>query len=170
VALPAANVLQTGYTVHSDALTQAGVSPAFLAGRDWMDREVPGDAPIGAVLGTMVEPSSTPAAWWDLTFWTKRLDRLYRLPGSAPDAQGFANVATLDQHTGRLSGFDDRDLIMTTGEEKLFGLRGATAVGGRNGFVVWRAPHPYTAAWTLEAQSDIGDINVGHHGTLRVFG
>ena len=136
-----ANVVQTGYTLHRISLTQAGVSPAFLAGRDWLDREVPGDAPIAAVLGTMFEPASTPGAWWDLDFWSKRLDRLYRLPGSAPDAQGFGGTLTLDQRTGRLSGLDDdRDLIVTTGEEKRFSLRGATAVAARNGFVVWQAP------------------------------
>jgi hypothetical protein len=170
VALLAANLVQTAYTLRSTAKTQADVSPAFLAGRDWLDREVPGDAPIAAVLGTMFEPSSTPAAWWDLTFWSKRLDRLYREPGAVRDEQGFAHTLAIDQRTGRLPGLDGRDLIVTTGEEKRFSLRGATAVAQRNGFVVWRAPHPYTAAWTLQAQSDLGDVSVGKRGTLRVFG
>jgi hypothetical protein len=169
-ALLLANVAQTTYTLHRTALTQAGVSPAFLAGRDWLDRAAPGHGPIGAVLGTMFEPASTPAAWWDLDFWSKRLDRLYRLPGSAPDAQGFGTAVSLDERTGRLSGLDDRALLVTTGEEKRFSLRGGRAVGASNGFVLWRAPRPYRAAWSLEAQSDIGDISVGNHGTLRVFG
>jgi hypothetical protein len=168
--LLAANAAQAEYTLRSDALTQAGVSPAFLAGRDWLDRTVPGDAPMAAVLGTMFAPSSTPAVWWDLDFWSKRLDRLYSLPGAAPNGQGFAMPLTLDQRTGRLPELDDRDLIVTTGEEKRFSLRSATAVVRRNGFVVWRAPHPYTAAWTLVAQTDVGDITAGAHGTLRVFG
>jgi hypothetical protein len=169
-ALLLANAVQTGYTLHSVGRTQAGVSPAFLAGRDWLDREVPGDAPIGAVVGTMFEPSSTPPAWWDLNFWSKRLDRLYRLPGAAADAQAFGTVISLDERTGRISGLDERELIVTTGEEKRFRLRGAEAVVAKNGFVVWRAPRPYRAAWSLDAQTDIGDVRVGQQGELRVFG
>lgn len=169
-ALLAANVVQTGYTLNSISVTQAGVSPEFLAARNWLDREAPGDAPIGAVVGTLFEPSTTPAAWWDLNFWSKRLDRLYRLPGAADDAQWFGGAMALDERTGRISGLDERDLIITTEEEKRFRLRGAQAVAGRYGFVVWRAPRPYRAAWSLHAQSDIGDIQVGDHGELRVFG
>ena len=171
VALLFANILQTGYTLHNAGLTQAGVSPEFLAGRDWIDREVPGDAPIGAVLGTAFEPGSTPPSWWDQNFWSKRLDRLYNLPGAPPHGQGFGGLPiALDARTGRLSGLDERDYIVTTGEEKRFRLRGGETVAGRNGFLVWRAPHPYHAMWSLEAQSDIGDIHVGDHGVLRVFG
>jgi hypothetical protein len=169
-ALLLANLVQTGYTLHRIAQTQSGVSPAFLAGRDWLDREAPGTAPIGAVLGTAVEPGITPAMWWDLDFWSKRLDRLYRMPGSPDDGQSFGTPVTVDEHTGRLSGLDDRALILTTAAEKRFRLRGGRPVAARNGFVVWRAPRPYRAAWSLEAQSDIGDIDVGDHGTLHVFG
>jgi hypothetical protein len=166
-----ANVLQTGYTLHNAGLTQAGVSPEFLAGRDWIDRETPGDAPIGAVLGTAFEPGSTPPAWWDQNFWSKRLDRLYNLPGGPFHGQGFGgSPIALDERTGRLTGLDEREFIVTTGEEKRFRLRGGETVAGRNGFLVWRAPRPYHAAWSLEAQSDIGDIHAGEHGVLRVFG
>jgi len=169
-ALLLANTVQTGYTLHSTAVTQAGASPDFIAGRNWLDRAAPGDQPVGAVLGTMIDPATTAAAWWDLDFWNKRIDRLYRLPGAAPDGQAFGSAVSLDPRSGRLSGLDDRALIVTTAQEKRFSLRGAQAVASRNGFVVWRAPRPYQAAWSLEAQNDLGDIGAGSSGTLRVFG
>ncbi|HEX6026018.1 MAG TPA: hypothetical protein VFZ00_28765 [Solirubrobacter sp.] len=169
-ALLFANVVQTGYTLNRTADTQAGASEEFVAGRDWLDKAAPGDAPIGAVLGTMVDPATTPASWWDLVFWNKRLDRLYRMPGAAPDEQAFGSVASIDQRSGRLSGFDERELIVTTAEEKRFRLRGGRVIAERNGFVVWQAPRPYRAVWSLEAENDLGDIGVGNAGTLRVFG
>ncbi len=170
VGLLAVGVAQTGYALDRLGATQAGVSQAFLDVRDWLDREAPGDAPIGLVLGTVFEPAVSPAVWWDVSFWSKRADRVWLLPRGNHHGQNFKREAVIDPLTGAIPALDERELLVLSVEERRFELRGQTTVGGRNGVVVVRAPRHYHAAWTLEATTEASGVAGDRSGRLRIYG
>lgn len=169
VGVLAVGVAQTGYALDRLGATQAGVSQAFLDGRDWLDREAPGNAPIGLVLGTVFEPAVSPAVWWDVSFWSKRADRVWVLPRGDHHGQNFKREAAIDPMTGTIPALDERELLVLSVEERRFELRGQKAVAGRNGVMVVRATRPYRAAWTLQATTEESVIAVDRAGRLRIY-
>lgn len=165
-----ASLLGTRYALNAIKATQAGASQAFVDGRDWLDRAAPGDAPAGALLSLVGSDAVSTAAWWDLSFWNKRVDRVWQLPGTNLYSQGFARGASLDARTGRIAALDERELLVLGASDRRFALRGARTVAGSGPFVVVRAPRPYRAAWTLEAARDDGLVTVGRAARLTLFG
>ena len=164
------SLLGTRYALNTIKGTQAGASPAFVDGRDWLDRAAPGDAPAGALLSFVDSDAVSTASWWDLSFWNKRLDRVWQLPDTNLYSQGFARAAAFDPRTGRIAALDERSLLVLGTADRRFALRGARTVAGSGPFALVRAPRPYRAVWTLQAARDDGLLTVGRPGRLTLFG
>lgn len=163
-------VLATRYTLGTIKATQAGASQETIDGREWLDRSAPGSEGVGAVLSSIGEPAATAAAWWNLSFWNARLDRVWRLPGASTFSQRFTRVAPVDPRTGRIPALDDRSLLVLGRSDRRFALRGERIVGANGPFSLVRAARPYRAAWTLLAARDDGLLAAGGRAQLTLFG
>ena len=163
-------VLATRYTLGAIKATQAGASQETIEGREWLDRSAPGGADAGAVLSSIGDRATTAAAWWDLSFWNARIDRVWRLPGASTFSQRFTRVAPVDPRTGRIAALDERSLLVLGRSDRRFALRGARVVGGNGPFELVRATRPYRAAWTLLAARDDGLLAAGGRAQLTLFG
>jgi hypothetical protein len=171
IALVGVALAQTSYDLRRVQETQAGVSPAFLRSRGWLDRDVPGGEPIGIMLGEVFDAPSSAAVWWDTSFWSARADRVWTLPGAPIYDQGFARIAEIDERDGRIPALDERQLIALSAGEKRFGLQGAKPLAGFGGVQVVRVRPPVRAAWTLGDPAAVpGFVATGDRVRLRVFG
>jgi hypothetical protein len=169
-ALLVISVLQTRYVLRIIKQTQAGASQAFIDGRNWLDRTAPGSGGVGSVLSFIDSDAVTTASWWDVSFWNKRIDRVWRLPGGNAYSQGFVRTASVDPRTGRMAPLDERSLLVLGQLDRRFALRGARTVGVWGPFALVRAPRPYRAKWTLEAARDDGLLPAGRRARLTLFG
>jgi hypothetical protein len=169
-ALLFSSLLATRYVLDTIKQTQARAGQAFVDGRDWLDRLAPGDGDVGAVLSLIDSPRVSAASWWDVSFWNKRIDRVWRLPDSDLYEQGFARPASVDPRTGRMAALDERSLLVVGRLDRRFALRGARTIADRGPFAVVRAPRPYRAAWTLRAARDDGLLAGGRRGWLTLYG
>jgi hypothetical protein len=169
-ALLFSSLLATRYVLNTIKQTQAGASQAFVDGRDWLDRSAPGDGNVGAVLSLVESPRVSAASWWDVSFWNKRIDRVWRLPDSDLYEQGFARPASVDPRTGRMAALDERSLLVVGRLDRRFALRGARTIADWGPFALVRAPRPYRAAWTLRAARDDGLLPTGRRAMLTLFG
>jgi len=170
VALLLVSVSSTRYVLKTIEATQAGASPAFIDGRNWLDRTAPGEENVGAVLSLIDNPAVSAASWWDLSFWNKRLDRVWSLPDSDIYSQGFASPALVDPATGRMAALDERPLLIVGAADRRFALRGVREIAATGPFKLVRAPRPYRAAWSLDADRDDGLIAAGGRARLSLFG
>jgi hypothetical protein len=163
-------VLQTRYVLRIVKQTQAGVGQAFIDGRNWLDRTAPGGGGVGAVLSFIDSDAASTASWRDVSFWNKRIDRVWRFPGASPYSQGFVRTISIDPRTGRMASLDERSLLVLGRFDRQFALRGAHTVGGAGPFALVQAPRPYRAKWTLEAARDDGLLPAGQRARLTLFG
>jgi hypothetical protein len=169
-ALLVATTLETRYALRIIKQTQAGASQAFIDGRNWLDRTAPGTGNVGAVLSFIDSDVASTASWWDVSFWNKRIDRVWRLPDASLYSQGFARPASVDPRTGRMAALDERSLLVLGQFDRRFALRGARTIGLWGPFALVQAPRPYRATWTLAATRDDGLLPAGKRARLTLFG
>lgn len=174
-------VLETGYAFRKIADTQAGVDPAFVSGRSWIDAALPAGETAQVILSDFGAPASAPAVWWDVTFWNARVDRSLVLP-NLPDLQQpypeFFHVnadgsteGAAQELTGRPGpGLGRGSLFVRAVTDRTMAFAGTQILAERFGVQLMRIATPPRVEWELRASDSTGRLALGSRGTLLVYG
>jgi hypothetical protein len=141
------------------ARTVLGVRP--LGSRDWVDERVTGST--GAVESG---PIAENVRWWDLEFWNKSIDRVYRFG----DHRGFQPLR-LQFGSGTLiagGGRPPQHLVLASSNVR-FAPEHQGAPMRFGGFTLYRTPVPYRAAWATEGVDEDGWTRAGRTSVVRVY-
>jgi len=151
-----------------------------LAKRNWVDRLASQGA--GAVVGPINSESGKPiadpfldsAAWWELAFWNRSIDQVFRFDDYkiAPLVLGPAGQLSLDFASGALHASAVNQpprLLLATSD-----VRFAPAYQGspvhHGDLTLYRTAVPYRAGWASQGIADDGWTKGGHPAVVRVYG
>jgi hypothetical protein len=169
VGLLAYGAVETGYTLHSVRATQAGASPEFAAGRDWVDKIVGRRATVTALLGPAGDLRTSTVQWWDTSFFNESISRVYAQDNVIYD-QGYARAFTVDPRTGTAHGLPPQRLAVTASGDQRVGWRGVRVLATHGGLRLVRLPEPLTAQWTASAADPSGTTPPTRPTTIRLYG
>jgi len=169
-ALLLASLLASRYAINTMQATQVASGRAPAERPNWVDRATAGDDRVGAVVSRIGSDAVSTTSWWYVSFWNKRIDRVWQLPGSGGYAEGFSHRAAIDPRTGRIPALDEQPLLLLGRRDRRFALRGARLIARQGPFELMRAPRPYRASWTLTAARDDGLVRPGRRAQLTLFG
>jgi len=142
---------------------ERSVSSGTLAGRDWIDRAVPGERvalmpiPItGAPLGLGAIAYFSQTLWFDQEFWNKAVDQAYAWQGADPYTPFPKPVMHVDPGTGRLVVDDQRRFVVQSVSDLRFGLRGARERARTADVRLLDVPRPYRVDWATSGVDPLG--------------
>jgi hypothetical protein len=161
--------VETAYTLNSVRATQAGVSPDFVAGRNWVDQIVGRHATVTALLGPTGDPRTSTVEWWDTSFINESLTRVYAQDGQIYD-QGFARAFTVDPVTGTAPGLPPQDLAIVAAGDRRVRWRGQRVIAAHGGLQLVRLPARPTAVWTASVADPGGVTPPSQRTMIRVYG
>lgn len=140
------------------------------AGRDWVDRAIPGDGDV-AMLPIWVGDSELEAqrVWWEAEFWNKRITRVFSSNGSTTYTLFPLKTMSVDYATGRVQAEQQVPYLVVADTDRRFGL--ATKRTLASGFRFLDAIEPvlpYRAAWTSRGIFDDGWSNAEEPFRVRL--
>jgi hypothetical protein len=157
---------ETVYSMDRIRETQAGVDPAFVEGRRWVDETLPPGERAQLILSTFGDPASAYGVWWDLAFWNDGVDRALTLP-SMPDLQQpfpeafqvladgtFSSYEGVPGQPGSGDGIGAGPWFLRAASDRTFGFRDAEVVAEQHGVQLLRTATPPRAAWQLTGMAD----------------
>jgi hypothetical protein len=169
IGLLAYGAVETGYTLHSIRATQAGASPGFVAGRDWVDQIVGRRTTVAALLGPAGDQRTSTVQWWDTAFFNESISRVYAQDNVIYD-QTYARSFTVDPATGMVHGLPPQRLVVTSAGDQRVGWRGARVLATNGALRLVRLPVPVTAQWTSSAADPSGTTPPTRPTTIRLYG
>ncbi|MEA2496394.1 MAG: hypothetical protein QOJ29_4305 [Thermoleophilaceae bacterium] len=161
---------ETSYTYAKIASTQSHTDPAFVAGRDWLDRGLPRGSRAAVVLASLGPQRATTTDWWDTAFWNKTVTGIYALPGADRYETAFGRELQVDPDSGRIHDLDAYGYFVRSGLDSRLSLRGSTTAVTHGGLLVVQAERPYRAEWFVRgAPLESGFLAPGMHTTIRAW-
>jgi hypothetical protein len=146
------------------ARTELGIRP--LASRDWVDKAISGSAGV-----VEVGPVFNSIPSWDLEFWNRSVDRVYRLDRTG-DALTPIQLLTLNFDSGALTASGGRPPphLVVANSEIRFAPQYRGAPVSRQGFTLYDTPVPYRADWASKGLTVDGWTPAGQTIVVRVYG
>jgi hypothetical protein len=144
--------------------TLIGIRP--LASRDWVDEHVSGSTGV-----VEVGPPFNTVPSWDLEFWNRSVDRVYRLDGVPGDELTPLRQLTLNFGTGAVSatgGPPPHQLVVAAGYARFAPEYEGVPVT-QDGLTLYRTPVPYRADWASRSISEDGWTLPGKPVVVRVY-
>lgn len=168
--LLAFGVTETIYTFEKLAATQASAGKTFLDNRNAIDRMLPANARVAAVLAPVGDLAGSVANWWDVTFWNKSVDTVYT-PGGETYDLGSALGMPVDPQTGRIPALDKWPFVVRIGSDTRFGLHASQTVGSAGAFEVVKADRPYRVDWFFHGPDpNSATVAPATSASVRVYG
>jgi hypothetical protein len=151
-------LVETGYVLHKVVDTiKTSSANTVLKGRDWIDEAVPSGSHVGAVVSPVnstpagrpiwIYPGTTSAAWQDIEFWNKSLDRAFLYHDFGAYAPFYTGKLTLDYATGAMSLTDKIDYLTVSASDLRLRPAGAIVARGVGGFDLLKLKLPYQVNW-----------------------
>ncbi|HEY8584397.1 MAG TPA: hypothetical protein VIL49_15675, partial [Capillimicrobium sp.] len=155
---------ETGYSLSRIADTQAGVDPAFIDGRRWVDEAMPPGERVQIIASSFGDPAAAYGVWWDIGYWNSSTDRVLTHLATPDLQQPFPEQFVVTP--GGEFGIWDAVSIPGSGalgpgpwfvmaaSDRTFGFRDAEVVAERFGVLLLRTEGPPKAAWALYGAAD----------------
>ena len=117
--------------------------------RDWADQAAPDDAKVGLMAGFLGSGDDRLQWQWH-TFWNKRIERLFELPGRPEIAAFTSNETRVDPSTGRvIADTDGVTHLILAGNDPSLRLRGRTVASTPDGAALFEPETPWRADWQI---------------------
>ena len=159
--------------------TQKLFGSAPLAARDWVDDRI--STVSGAVEGPINSRSGVPffnpyvdrATWWELEFWNRSVDRVYRLGthGGEDLTIGPIRTLSLDFATGAMkaSGGSPPHHLIVASSDVRFAPEFRERPVSHGDMTLYRTPVPYRADWASQGIAQDGWTEAGRPAVVRVY-
>jgi hypothetical protein len=166
IAVAAFGALQTVY-VFEQAAVPATKRPSTIVipQRDWIDAAVPDEASVALV----PNPYLGPGFWWDVEFWNKTVERVFRIDGAPTFTPFPADDLAFDFATGRLRGGGETDLLVVAINETRFHFVEAAPLARVPPLRLVRIERPLRADWARRGADVDGWIRPGMPVTVRLY-
>jgi hypothetical protein len=173
-------VVETGYVLHKvvDSI-RASSANTVLKGRDWVDESVPASSRVGGLVSPVnstwdgrpvwLSIGTTPAAWQDLEFWNKTVQRAYLYRNFGDYAPFHRSTASLDFKTGLVGLSDSVDYFAVSASDLRLRLAGTIVTRSGGGFDLLKPKLPYRANWATQGLVSDGWTHPGRPVRLRLY-
>jgi hypothetical protein len=166
IAVAAFGALQTVY-VFEQAAVPATKRPSTIVipQRDWIDAAVADEASVALV----PNPYLGPGVWWDVEFWNKTVDRVFRIDGAPTFTPFPADDLSFEFATGTLRGGEKTDLLVVAINETRFHFAEAAPLARVPPLRLVRVERPLRADWATRGADVDGWTRPGTPVTVRLY-